>query len=149
MRVVRTDSTNPDFLALVKLLDQDLAKRDGEDHAFFAQFNKVDLIRHVVLLYAGERPVSCGAVKHLEEGIIEVKRMYTLPDFRGKRYASKVLSELEIWAAELGYEFCQLETGLKQPEAIRLYERSGYARIPNYGQYENVESSVCFKKKVK
>jgi GNAT superfamily N-acetyltransferase len=57
-----------------------------------------------------------------------------------------VLAELETWAAELGCSKCVLETGGKQPEAIRLYEKSGYKRIPNYGQYVGVENSICFEK---
>jgi hypothetical protein len=57
-----------------------------------------------------------------------------------------VLRELETWAGELHYTSCLLETGLKQPEAIRLYEKNGYALIPNYGQYAGVDNSVCFEK---
>jgi GNAT superfamily N-acetyltransferase len=72
--------------------------------------------------------------------------MYTLPDHRGKRIAAEILTELEHWARELNYTACILETGKKQPEAIRLYERSGYTLIPNYGQYAGVENSVCMKK---
>jgi putative acetyltransferase len=60
-----------------------------------------------------------------------------------------VLSELESWAAELGYPKCVLETGKRQPEAIALYEKQGYQRIPNYGQYIGVENSVCFEKVLK
>jgi GNAT superfamily N-acetyltransferase len=75
--------------------------------------------------------------------------MYTLPESRGKGIASKVLTELETWAAELSYEKCILETGKKQPEAIGLYKKNGYKIIPNYGQYAEVENSVCFEKHIK
>jgi GNAT superfamily N-acetyltransferase len=75
--------------------------------------------------------------------------MYTLPEMRGQGVAGQVLSALEDWACELGYEKCVLETGKKQPEAIRLYEKSGYRRIQNYGQYAGVENSVCFEKIVR
>jgi putative acetyltransferase len=57
-----------------------------------------------------------------------------------------VLAELERWAHELGYAGCVLETGKKQPEAIALYQRSGYALTPNYGQYIGVDNSVCMQK---
>jgi putative acetyltransferase len=60
-----------------------------------------------------------------------------------------VLAELEAWAAELGYPKCVLETGKRQPEAIALYEKQGYQRISNYGQYIGVENSVCFEKVLK
>ena len=74
--------------------------------------------------------------------------MYTLPAHRGHGLATRILTELEKWAAELGYKKCVLETGLRQPDAIALYTKSGYHRIPNYGQYLNIENSVCFAKEL-
>lgn len=145
----RTDASHPDFLALVSLLDQELTERDGPEHTFYAQFNKTSTIRYVVLYYDKEKAVSCGAIRELEQGIMEVKRMYTLPEYRGRGIAAKVLVELEQWAAELSSHSCRLETGMKQPEAIRLYERSGYRKIPNYGQYAGVFNSVCYEKKLR
>lgn len=142
----RTDSTNTDFIELVKELDIDLKIRDGEDHAFYAQYNKIDLIKHVVVAYDNSQAVGCGAIKQYEENVMEVKRMYVKPIARGKGIASTVLKELEIWAAELNYSKCILETGIKQPEAIGLYQKSNYQKIKNYGQYEHVEESVCFEK---
>jgi hypothetical protein len=60
----RTDSTHPDFMELVKALDAELAERDGNDHSFYAQSNKVDKIKHVVVAYAEGKPVGCGAIKN-------------------------------------------------------------------------------------
>jgi GNAT superfamily N-acetyltransferase len=142
----RTDSTHPDFIELVNALDAELAERDGSDHSFYAQFNKVDKIKHVVVAYAEGKPVGCGAIKEWVPGSMEVKRMYTVPAFRGQGIAAAVLNALEQWAAELSYESCVLETGKRQPEAIALYKKSGYIIIPNYGQYAGVENSVCFRK---
>ena len=79
---------------------------------------------------------------------MEVKRMYVLPESRGTGVASEILSALEDWAAESGYEKCILETGKKQPEAIGLYKKSGYEMIPNYGQYAGIENSICFEKQL-
>lgn len=146
--ITRTDSDHADFIALVKLLDADLAIRDGSEHAFYAQFNKIDKIRHVVICYEGNNAVACGAIKEYDTETMEVKRMYTLPERRGMGYASMLLAELERWAKELGYKSCILETGLKQPEAIALYNKNGYQIIPNYGQYAGIENSVCFEKEV-
>lgn len=146
--VKRTDSENHDFIELVKRLDADLAERDGSEHWFYAQFNKIDKINHVVVSYEGDKPVGCGAIKEYAPGVMEVKRMYTLPTHRGEGVASQILSELETWATELKYETCILETGKKQPEAIALYKKSGYYIIPNYGQYAEVENSVCFEKRI-
>jgi putative acetyltransferase len=148
-RFQKTDSTDPDFIELVKHLDADLAERDGEDHSFYAQFNKIDNIKHAIVAYENDRPVGCGAIKEYSPDTMEVKRMYTSPENRGKGIASKVLKELELWASELSYERCILETGKKQPEAIALYTKRGYQVIPNYGQYAGVEESVCFEKKLR
>lgn len=142
----RTDSSNSDFQQLVVELDKDLAIRDGEEHAFFAQFNKIDAIKHVVVAYENELPVGCGAIKEYEKGIMEIKRMFVWPEQRGKGIASLVLTELEAWAKELNYSKCILETGYKQHEAIALYKKCRYIVIENYGQYAGVESSVCFEK---
>ncbi|MCH4551866.1 GNAT family N-acetyltransferase [Aestuariibaculum lutulentum] len=144
--LLRTTSINNDFIALVKHLDADLARRDGDDHAFYAQFNKIDSIKHVVVAYSNNTPVACGAIKPYNETTMEIKRMYTTEDYRSQGIASKLLSELEQWATELAYKTCILETGIKQPEAIKLYSKNGYHLIPNYGQYTNVAESKCFEK---
>jgi GNAT superfamily N-acetyltransferase len=143
---IRTDSDNKDFQKLVRELDADLAIRDGEDHSFFAQFNKIDSIRNAVVAYELGIPVGCGAIKHYSEDTMEVKRMYVTPEYRGKGFASSVLKELENWARELNYKKCILETGEKQPEAIALYYKNQYGIIPNFGQYADVLTSVCFEK---
>lgn len=148
IQIKRTDSTNADFVALVKELDAFLAKVDGDDHDFYNQFNGIDSLKHVVVAYDNDVPVACGAIKSFDAQRMEVKRMFTLPKVRGRGIASQVMNELEIWAAELGYEYCVLETGINQQEAIWLYERLAYERIANYGQYVGVENSFCFEKKV-
>jgi putative acetyltransferase len=146
--ILRTSSDNSDFISLIKLLDADLAQRDGSDTLFYSQFNKLDKIKHVVVAYEDDKPVGCGAIKEFDASTMEVKRMYTLPECRGKGIATKVLTELEKWAVEMSYEKCVLETGKRQPEAIALYKKNGYKIIQNYGQYAGVENSVCFEKEV-
>jgi putative acetyltransferase len=144
--IKRTDSNDKDFIELVKQLDADLAIRDGDDHPFYDQFNKIDKIKHAVVAYENDIPVGCGAIKEFEPNSVEIKRMYTLPEQRGKGIASKILAELEKWAAELTFKKCILETGIKQPEAIELYKKNGYRQISNYGQYKGIENSLCFEK---
>lgn len=148
IEILRTNSDNKDFIKLVASLDVDLAGRDGEDHDFYTQFNKIDKIRYVVLAYDEGEPVGCGAIKEYEPRIMEVKRMFVNPDCRGKGIASKILKELEKWTSELSFKKCILETGVKQPEAIGLYKKNGYEFIANYGQYAGVTESVCFEKKI-
>ena len=149
IRLFRTDSGNEDFIRLVKELDADLAERDGEEHSFYSKFNKVDMIRHVVVAYQNNVAISCGAIKEYDPKTMEVKRMFTSPENRGKGFAGIILHELENWAREMNFEKCILETGKRQAEAIRLYKKSGYDIIPNYGQYAGIENSVCFKKDLK
>jgi GNAT superfamily N-acetyltransferase len=147
--LVRTNSDNSDFRDLVALLDRDLQIRDGDEHSFYAQFNKIDKIRHVVVAYENGEAVGCGTIKEYENGVAEIKRMFVKPEQRGCGIAGSILSELESWADELNFSECILETGWKQREAIRLYQKSGYETIPNYGQYAGVENSVCMRKSVK
>jgi putative acetyltransferase len=146
LQAFRTNSADKRFQELVSALDADLAKRDGRDHAFYHQFNSIAAIKYAVIALEDDEPVGCGAIKIYAPGVMEVKRMYTLPLHRGKGSASLILNELETWAKELGYDKCILETGIKQPEAIALYKKCGYNIIPNYGQYAGVEKSVCFEK---
>lgn len=145
---IRTESSNEDFKILVKELDAELAVRDGDEHAFYNQFNKIDHIRFVIVAYEGEEPVGCGAIKPLTADSMEVKRMYVPMQHRGRGIASVVLIELENWAKVLGYKKCMLETGVRQPEAIALYNKCGYQVIPNYGQYIGVANSLCFEKNI-
>lgn len=146
IQLVRTDSGNPDFIALIQLLDEDLARRDGNDTPFYSQYNKIDKIRHAIVAYEEGLPMASGAIKEYGPGVMEVKRMYTVPVIRGKGYASKVLAELERWAAELGYKKLILETGKRNPEALALYHAKGYQVTPNYDPYIGIENSVCFEK---
>jgi putative acetyltransferase len=148
LRFTRTNSVNEDFIRLVQLLDADLAERDGSDHAFYAQFNKIALIQHALVAYENDEPVGCGAFKKFDTASAEIKRMYVLPVHRNKGIAAALLQQLEQWAKEEGYQSTVLETGMKQPEAIHLYEKSGYSRITNYGQYAGVYNSVCMKKEL-
>ncbi len=145
---LRTDSENQNFIALVAELDADLGERDGEEHAFYHQFNSIQNLKYAIVLYFDEKPVGCGAIKAFDANTMEVKRMYILPKSRGKKLATRILNELELWAFDLGYKICILETGKRQPEAIALYTKNGYEIIPNYGQYVGIENSVCFQKHV-
>ena len=146
IKIIRTDSSNKDFVDLVKLLDKELQIRDGAEHTFYAQYNKIDKIKNVVVAFYNDTAVGCGAIKEYDISTIEIKRMFVKDEYRSKGIATKILIELELWAGELGYNKCILETGLKQPEAIHLYKKNNYTIIPNYGQYSSVENSVCMEK---
>ena len=145
----RTTPADPDYQWLVAALDRGLAITDGDDHAFYDQFNKSDDIRHVVVMSEHGVAVGCGAIKEYDATTVEIKRMYTVPAARGRRLATHLLTELEAWAYELGYRRLILETGSRQLAAIRLYDRYGFHRMDeNYGQYRRVANSICMEKEV-
>ena len=143
----RTYSTNPDFEKLVVQLDAYLAILDGEDHAFYAQFNKSGLLKNALIAYdENDTPIGIGAYKEYDLKTIEIKRMFTLPEYRGRGVAKAILSELENWAKEEKYSVAILETGYKQKDAITLYEKLDYKKTENFGQYIGIENSICMKK---
>jgi len=144
----RTNSEEKDFIELAAQLDEYLRVKDGREHSFYAQYNKIDKIKNVIVAYEGGKPAGCGAIKEYDKDTMEIKRMFVKPEMRGGRIGSKILIELENWAAELNYARCILETGKRQPEAVRLYEKNGYRLIPNYGQYRGIENSLCFEKEL-
>lgn len=148
IEISRTNSENEDFRKLINELDKYLTSADEQAHSQCKQYNKLDAIKHVVVAYLGDKAVGCGAIRAYEQNTIEVKRMFVSQDVRGRGVATKILEELEVWAKELEFERSILETGNMMPEAIKLYERNNYSQIPNYGQYEGMEKSICFAKKL-
>jgi GNAT superfamily N-acetyltransferase len=146
--LTRTTSDDADFLSLVKLLDEYLAIKDGKEHSFYAQYNKINRIKNVVVYYDNGVAVGCGAFKEYDSKTVEIKRMFVHPDYRSKGIGAIILNELEVWAKELNYISTVLETGKRQPEAIHLYQKSGYKIIPNYGQYKEMDNSVCMMKMI-
>ncbi len=146
LEIKRTNSENTDFTNLVKELDAYLKITDGDEHEYYNQFNNIDVLKHVVVAYLDHIPVGCGAIKKFNDEAVEVKRMFVSLDKRGSGIAQKIVSELEIWTKELGYQKCVLETGTRQVEAVKFYQKCSYKKIPNYGQYANMENSICFEK---
>jgi len=142
----RTNSDNPDFRLLITELDADLRLRNGEMMDFYDHHNVIEKNNTVVLAYIDDKPAGCGCFKPFDAQSIEVKRMFVRPDARGNGISKMVLTELETWARELGFKSAVLESASKQVEAHSLYLKSGYERIPNYGQYEGLPYSFCFKK---
>ena len=148
IQIIRTSAENVDFIALIEKLDEDIEVRDGSEHSFYSQFNKTDRIKHAIVVYEDQRPIGCGAFKVYKDEVAEIKRMFVNPEDRGKGIASTILKELESWAKETSFKSCILETGKKYPEAIALYKKNGFVITPNYGQYEGIEDSVCFRKSI-
>ena len=94
------------------------------------------------------RAVGCGGIARFDAARGEVKRMYVVPDARGRGLGRRLLEELEARARALGYTGLVLETGDRQPEALGLYESSGYERVPCYPPYDTRALSLCFEKRI-
>ncbi len=142
----RTNSGNKDFQELVRELDFELKMRDGEDHLYYAQLNKTDSLKYVIVVYDQDEPIGCGALREYSEKTMEIKRLFVPLKNRKQGIASTILKELEVWGKELNFKKCILETGKNQPEAIKLYGKNNFKIIPNFGQYKDVPNSVCFEK---
>jgi GNAT superfamily N-acetyltransferase len=96
--------------------------------------------------YLGTEPVATGGIRWHGGDTVEIKRMYVAPPWRGRGLSRQVLAALEDLARQLGATRVLLETGLRQPEAMRLYETSGYERIEGFGHYCGAELSVSYGK---
>jgi len=148
LTIKRTTGRDPDFEFLIRQLDNELWNEMSEVQATYDQFNKVPDIDTVLLIYKNGKVIACGCFKKYRNDTIEIKRMFTVKEERGKGIAAIVLSELEKWAIELNYRYAILETGIKLLSAVQLYKRSGYSITDNYDQYIGLEQSVCMKKEL-
>lgn len=146
IEIVRTNSENKDFKKLVRELDSYLKITDGDEHDFYNQFNHINVLKHTVVAYKNKIPVGCGAFKKFDNKAVEIKRMYTHPNYRQFGIATLILSELQSWAKELNFKATILETGKRQTEAVQFYKKNNYQIIPNFGQYAEMDNSLCFYK---
>ena len=146
IQILRTNHENQDFINLVSLLDKELAETDGDEHTFYAQYNGVNTLDHVLVVYDEQGGIACGAFKKFNDHTVEIKRMYVKPESRNLQIAAQMLDQLEVWAKEVGYTRSILETGKRQVAAVGLYKKHTYQVISNYGQYIGVENSICFEK---
>jgi GNAT superfamily N-acetyltransferase len=136
-----------DARRLLERLSAELAALYGDDGsgAFAPDDVRVPGAAFVLARWHG-LAVGCGALRPLEEDVAEVKRMFVEPAYRGRGIARRVLAVLEAQARTFGYRVVRLETGVRQPVALRLYEAAGYRRIDCYGRYATDPLSVCFEK---
>jgi GNAT superfamily N-acetyltransferase len=149
VRVVALD--DPVAAALVQAQRTELAERYDEPmRAVGRPLDPADFApprgAFVVAWWRGE-PVACGGVRPGHEpGVAELKRMFTAEAARRHGLGAVVLGALEAEARRLGYRAAQLETGVRQPDAVGFYESSGYVRTANYGRYAGRADSVCYRK---
>ena len=146
VHLLRTTSVNKDFQFLVSLLDKELWATYPEVQSDYAPHNKIEGNDTVVVAYSGDEPVGCGCFKQSNPETVEIKRMFVKPEHRGKKISSFLLEELESWARESGFKWSILETGIRQLQAIGLYQKAGYLLTENYGPYIDMPLSRCFQK---
>lgn len=149
LAIARADLLEADVVALIAELDDELSGRypgPGANH-FRLDLDEVAPGRGAFLIATLDgQPVGCGAVRLLDSDTAEIKRMFTRPTARGRGVGRALLAELEAQARALGVSRLVLETGERQPEALALYERGGFVRIPAFGEYVDSPDSVCMQK---
>jgi GNAT superfamily N-acetyltransferase len=140
----------PETEALVGALLDELRERYGEEDADHPLVHELAAPAGGTFLLARVegRPVGCGGLRRHDDGVAELKHMYVVPDQRGRGVARVLLAALEAQAARLGYHAIVLETGVRKPDALALYESHGYHRIPNFGPYVDAPLSVCLQKEL-
>ncbi|WP_018150226.1 GNAT family N-acetyltransferase [Leeia oryzae] len=145
--VTRSSSKHAAAIMLLSEMEAELVGRYGDYEISPFRLSDVDKPGNALYLATCDNAlVGCGALKPIEADTVEIKRMYVRSSFRRMGVASRLLSELEKAARHFGYHRIVLETGNRQPEAVALYERHGYVRIPAFGEYAKEPRSICFEK---
>jgi putative acetyltransferase len=147
--IQRGDLLSAPARALIEALNAELSERYPEEGANHFRLDPEEVADGQGAFLIASRfgtPVGCGAVRRLATGTGEIKRMYVSPDARGRGIGRAVLAALEAEARTLGITRLVLETGLRQVEAVTLYERTGFSRIPAFGEYVNSPLSLCMAK---
>jgi putative acetyltransferase len=148
--ITRVDPRGAEATALINAMAAEIRviydfKVDGHGH-----FKPEDVLVPGAGFFVGrvaDQAVSSGAFRPLEPGVAEIKRMFVLPEFRGRGYSKEMLLLLEHEARAYGYTTVRLETRPLQHAAIALYEKLGYRRIPGYGVYAGQEMAcLCYEK---
>ncbi|MGH3978822.1 MAG: GNAT family N-acetyltransferase [Pseudonocardiaceae bacterium] len=145
---------HPDAQRLIAEVQQEYVMRyGGQDHTPTDPAQFVPPRGVFVVGYVGGEAVACGGWRardgdepDFHDGDAEIKRMYVVPAARGRGLSRELLVDLERRAMDAGRRRIVLETGIKQPEALRLYASAGYTRIPNFGVFRCEPNSRCFAK---
>jgi putative acetyltransferase len=148
IKIISVTKKDIRLIELVKQLDFELNSRYGLLQSQYDQFNQLDFIDNAVIALNNGEPVGCGCYKAFDNQAIEIKRMFVKSEYRGLGVSKQILDELEQLSISKGFIKSILETGIKQPEAIRFYSKLGYKRIDNFGQYVDNENSVCMSKEL-
>lgn len=152
--IAADDPTAPDVQALLVAHEREMSVRyggtgepSGKDPTVHEQFTDA---RGGIFVVArrDRRAIAIAGVRTYADGVAEIKRMYVVPDHRGRGLGRRMLAALERWAHEEGFERIILETGTAQPEACSLYESEGFSRIEPYGVWRDSPDSICYEKEL-
>lgn len=146
--IIRTNSNDKRFKNLILELDNDLISRYTDEKYKFDINIEINELKTAVIAQITNIPVGCGCFKEIDENTVEIKRMYVNPYFRGFGVASMIIESITRWATELLYSDAVLEIGTKQPEAIKLYEKHGFSRIPTFEPYTDMADRICMGKRL-
>jgi GNAT superfamily N-acetyltransferase len=147
--VQRADILSPAAQTLIAALNAELSRTYPEEGACHFRLDAEEVAdgRGAFLIaWRAEKPIGCGAIRQIEERTGELKRMYVAPEERGRGIGRAILQALEGEARALGISRVVLETGVRQREALALYERAGFLRIAPFGEYVASPLSVCMAK---
>lgn len=143
----RVDPRSDEARGLITALDAALARVYPPEVIFGLHEDDFDEARLVFFVARrGGVAVACGALRSLDDETGEVKRMFVVPEERGRGISRLVLSRVEAEARARGHRRLRLETGDRQAEAVGLYRTSGFAPIEPWGEYMGNPYSVCFEK---
>ena len=147
MRIEHVPFEHPASAMLREAQRVEIAQRYGTDDSEPGPApTAADVTAFFVAFDDDDEAIACGGMRALDSTHGEVKRMYVRPESRGSGVSTAVLAEIEAHARGLGWDRLVLETGDRQPDAIRFYQREGYTRIANFGHYADSAASVCFAK---
>lgn len=151
---VRCSGDNEDFIENCRLLDIDLDRRVGRaiKRDKYKQYNQLDEIKEVVVVYCDGVVAGAGAIREYQyddiENATELKRVFVREEFQGKGIGTRLVLELLGWAKELGYKKVILETGELLQESCHVYRKVGFEVIENYGPYVSIAESLCMLKEL-
>lgn len=148
MTLIYADGKHDDFMQLCKELDKtlDILVNGAFDRSVYTEYNALDDIHDVVVVYDNDVPIGCGSFKEYDAQTVEMKRLFVKPEYASKGLGAKIVTELETVAKKKGYTKSILETGERLQAACALYRKLGYKTIPNYGQYVDMDDSLCMGK---
>jgi GNAT superfamily N-acetyltransferase len=139
---------SPTGRALIAALDAEMDERypdPSQRHPTLGAEQVADGVGMFVVAWQGDVAVGCGALRTIEARVAELKRMFVVPEARGAGIGGEIVLALLAEAQRLGIARVVLETGVRQQEAMRLYERHGFQPIPCWGEYiASQETSRCY-----